>query len=387
MAVVVLDELTVHPVEGPSFTGGRLVLRDGRIAAVGPARRVPVPRGAQVRRYRGCHALPGFVDAHMHAGLHQGGVSGAEAEHYNETTDPVTPQLRAEDGINPRDSGFRDALLSGVTTVCVLPGSANVVGGLAVSLRTWPERIAQMAYAERPGMKVAFGENPCRIYREQRKAPATRMAVAAILRQTLERARAYAAVRHRLDAPRDLAMEALLPVIRRTLPLRVHAHRAFDLETALRVADEMHVRAILDHGTEAYLIADVLARRGVDVIVGPDMSARTKLELADKRTDTPARLHAAGVRMALMSDHPIISAGQFHLIPIVAARSGLPAEAALRAVTLDAAAILGLDGRVGSLKRGKDANVVVWSGPVLDAHSVPVAIYGEGTLVHGTEHT
>lgn len=381
MPALVLDELTVHPVEGPTIPRGRVVMEDGVITAVGNAKSVKVPRGAQVRAYKGCHALPGFVDAHMHAGLHQSGVSGAEAEHYNEMTDPITPQLRAEDGINPRDPGFADALRAGVTTVCVLPGSANVVGGLAVSLRTYEDRIALMAYAERPGMKVALGENQCRIYREAKKAPMTRMAVAALLRATLEKARVYAATPRKQKDPVDHGLEALRPVMQRKLPLRIHAHRAYDMETALRVVDDFGLRAVLDHGTEGFLIADALARRGTDVIVGPDLSARTKLELVEKRTDNAARLHAAGVRVALMSDHPVTSSAQFHLIPVVAHRSGLPWDAALRAVTLDAAAILGLDHRVGSLKAGKQADVVVWSGPVQDALSVPVAVFGGGRLV------
>ena len=381
MAALVLDELTVHPVEGPTLQRGRVVMQDGVITAVGDARRVKIPKGASVRAYRGCHALPGFVDAHMHAGLHQSGVSGAESEHYNETTDPITPQLRAEDGINPRDAGFSDALHAGVTTVCVLPGSANVVGGLAVSLRTYKDRIADMVYPERPGMKVALGENPCRIYREAKKTPMTRMAVAALLRATLERARAYCAAPVPKGEPRDLGMEALRPVLQRKLPLRIHAHRAYDMETALRVVDEFGLRAVLDHGTEGFLIAPQLAARGVDVIVGPDLSARTKLELEEKRTDNAARLFAAGARVALMSYHPVTSSAQFHLIPVVAHRSGLPWDAALRAVTLDAAGILGLQSRIGSLKAGKQADVVVWSGPPQDAPSVPVAVFGAGELV------
>jgi imidazolonepropionase-like amidohydrolase len=385
MTALVLDDLTVHPVDAPVFSPGRVVMRDGVIAAVGTARTVKVPRGARVVSFKGCHALPGFVDAHMHAGLHQSGVSGPESEHYNESSDPVTPQLRAEDGINPRDSAFSDALHSGVTTVCVLPGSANVVGGWAVNLRTYRNRLAEMMYPQRPGMKVALGENPCRIYRDQRKMPMTRMAVAALLRATLERARAYANLRRRKDEGRDLGMEAMLPVMRREMPLRIHAHRAYDMETALRVVAEYNVRAVLDHGTEAFHIAPHLRALGVDVIVGPDMSARTKLELSEKRMDNAGVLHRAGLRIALMSDHPVISVNQFHLIPVMAHKAGLPWEAALRAVTLDAAHILGLGNVVGSLRRGKQADVVVWSGPPQDALSTVVAAYGQGGLVAGRE--
>ncbi|MEW5847674.1 MAG: amidohydrolase [Myxococcota bacterium] len=344
-----------------------------------------VPRGARVVRMSGLHVAPGFVDAHMHAGLHQVGVSGFEAEHYNESTDPITPQLRAEDGINPRDEGFRDALHSGVTTVCVLPGSANVVGGLAVSLRTWGGRMASMMYDERPGLKVAFGENPCRIYREQKKSPATRMAVPALLRQTLEKARAYLRNKRDPKQVRDLGMENLLRVLRREMPLRIHAHRAHDMETALRVVDEYRLRAVMDHATEGHLIVEELVRRRLPVIVGPDLAARTKLELENRRADNAALLTRAGVLVALMSDHPVTSSQHFHLIPAVARRHGLSDEQALRSVTLHPARILGLEGRLGSLMRGKDANVVVWSGPPTDASSVPLAVYGEGARVHGTE--
>ena len=385
MTALVLDDLEVHPVDGPSIPAGRIVVQGARIAAVGPARDVKVPRGAKVVSYRGCHALPGFIDAHMHAGLHQSGVSGPESEHYNEQTDPVTPQLRAEDGINPRDTGFADALNAGVTSVCVLPGSANVVGGWAVSLRTYRDRIADMMYATRPGMKVAFGENPCRIYRDQKKMPMTRMAVAALLRATLERARAYALRRRKKDEPRDLGLEALVPVLQRRMPLRIHAHRAYDMETALRIVDEFGLRAVMDHGTEGFHVAAQLRALGVDVIAGPDMSARTKLELSEKRMDNPALLHRAGLRVALMSDHPVLSVNQFHLVPLMAHKAGLPWDAALRAVTLDAAAILGLDAEIGSLTPGKQADIVVWSGPPRDALSTVVAVYGQGGRVAGPE--
>jgi len=382
---VVLDDLTIHPVNGAVIPRGRVVFHNGRITAVGPSGDVNIPRGARVHRHSGCHLTPGYIDAHMHAGLHQSGVSGPEAEHYNEATNPLTPELRAEDGINPRDEGFSDALRAGVTTVCVLPGSANVVGGLAVTLRTWGGRISNMMLPERPGMKIAFGENPCRIYRDQKKSPSTRMAVAALLRDVLERARAYMHEDRDKDEPRHLGLDALGAVLRREIPVRIHAHRAHDMETALRIVDEFKLRAVLDHCTEGFLICDEIARRGIPAIIGPDLSSKSKLETGSKRPDTAAVLVRAGVTVALMSDHPVTSSQHFQMVPVVAHKHGLGEEEALMAVTLAPARILGVDGRLGSVTEGKQADLVVWSGPPLNPQSQPLSVWGDGVLVHGEE--
>lgn len=370
--VLAIAGARIYTMAGRPFDQGVLLVEGGKVADVGPD--VRIPEGAQVIRAEGQLMTPGIIDAHTHLGISEEGI-GFEGADYNESTDPVAPHLRAIDGINPEEEGMREACSGGVTTVCIAPGSANVVGGECIVLKTFGKVVDKMVVRNPAGLKVAFGENPKRVYHEQKKMPVTRMGTAALLREALVSAGNYAAQvdKGQKDPDkmpdRDLRMEALLRVLRREAPLRAHAHRADDIMTAIRIAEEFNVDLIIEHATEAYKIAGELASRGIPAIVGPALGSKPKVELKDMTIKAPGMLVEAGVRIALMTDHPVIPIQYLPLCAAVAVREGLSWDDALKALTINPAEILSIADRVGSLEKGKDADVVVWSGDPLDARS------------------
>ncbi|MDD4588176.1 MAG: amidohydrolase [Heliobacteriaceae bacterium] len=324
--------------------------------------------------------LPGFVDAHTHAGILEEGAPDA-GDDLNEISDPVTPQLRAIDGINPADPAFGDALSGGVTTVCVLPGSANVIGGVGAVLKTalpWADRLVQVT----AGMKCALGENPKRTYGGRQKAPVTRMAAAALLREALLRTRIYAEKKAKGTLPEiDFRWEAMQPVLNGEIPLRVHAHRADDLLTALRIGKEFNVTLILEHCTEGHLIAAELAAAGVSAVVGPALVNRAKVEMREISPATAGVLQRAGVPVALTTDHPVVPVRYLAICAGLAVQHGMDELAALQAISLTPARLLGLDQRVGSLEKGKDADFVIWSGHPFDTRSRVEQVWVKGRPV------
>ncbi|NLY52952.1 MAG: amidohydrolase [Firmicutes bacterium] len=363
---------------------GTVLVEDGKIKAVG--QQVAVPADAEIIDGSGKVLSPGLIDAHSHAGLDEEGY-GSEGWDYNEATDPATPWLRAIDGINPTEMGLRDAAANGVTTVCVVPGSANVIGGEGVIIHTYGDVVDEMVISRDAGLKVAFGENPKRVYKEQKKMPTTRMGTAAILREHLVRAMNYMA---RLEQgekdpdkmpERDLRLENLVRVLRREIPLRAHAHRADDIMTALRIADEFNVRIVIEHATEGHKIAEHLARRQVPAVVGPSMTSRSKVELQEQDFSTAAVLNEAGVKVALTLDHPVVPLKYLPVVAALAVRAGLPEEEAWKAITINPAEILGIDHLVGSIEVGKAADLVLWSGDPLDVRSRAEKVLINGRLV------
>ena len=363
---------------------GTVLVEDGKIKAVG--QQVAVPADAEIIDGSGKVLSPGLIDAHSHAGLDEEGY-GSEGWDYNEATDPATPWLRAIDGINPTEMGLRDAAANGVTTVCVVPGSANVIGGEGVIIHTYGDVVDEMVISRDAGLKVAFGENPKRVYKEQKKMPTTRMGTAAILREHLVRAMNYMA---RLEQgekdpdkmpERDLRLENLVRVLRREIPLRAHAHRADDIMTALRIADEFNVRIVIEHATEGHKIAEHLARRQVPAVVGPSMTSRSKVELQEQDFSTAAVLNEAGVKVALTLDHPVVPLKYLPVVAALAVRAGLPEEEAWKAITINPAEILGIDHLVGSIEVGKAADLVLWSGDPLDVRSRAEKVLIDGRLV------
>ena len=363
---------------------GTVLIEDGKIKAVG--QQVAVPADAEVIDGSGKVLSPGLIDAHSHAGLDEEGY-GSEGWDYNEATDPATPWLRAIDGINPTEMGLRDAAANGITTVCVVPGSANVIGGEGIIIHTYGSVVDEMVISRDAGLKVAFGENPKRVYKEQKKMPTTRMGTAAILREHLVRAMNYMA---RLEQgekdpdkmpERDLRLENLVRVLRREIPLRAHAHRADDIMTALRIADEFNVRIVIEHATEGHKIAEHLARRQVPAVVGPSMTSRSKVELQEQDFSTAAVLNEAGVKVALTLDHPVVPLKYLPVVAALAVRAGLPEEEAWKAITINPAEILGIDHLVGSIEVGKAADLVLWSGDPLDVRSRAEKVLINGRLV------
>ncbi|HWI54636.1 MAG TPA: amidohydrolase, partial [Desulfobacteria bacterium] len=294
---------------GREFDKGTVLLENGKIKAVGSE--VTVPDGAQVIDAAGKIVMPGFIDAHCHVGILEE-TYRIEGNDLNETSDPVTPHLRAIDAINPADEGFKDALEGGVTTVVTGPGSGNVIGGVNLAMKTAGTVIDKMVIKDPIGLKVAFGENPKRIYGGNKKAPVTRMATAALLRENLVKAGNYLkklqlAKKDPDKAPdRDLRMETMIEVLKGNIPLRAHAHRADDILTAVRIAREFNVKIVIEHCTEGFKIADELAEKNIPVIVGPTLSNRSKVELQHRSFENAGILSRAGIKLALMTDHPVI---------------------------------------------------------------------------------
>jgi len=371
----------VIPVEGQEFDG-TIVVRDGRIAELGAD--VAVPEGAEVLDAGGAQVTPGLVDAHVHLGVHPEG-DGPTASDTNEMTNPNTAGVRALDAIDPFDEGFDLALAGGVTTVNVNPGSGNPIGGQAVTLHTHGRIVDHMVLREPAGIKSALGENPKRVYGDKKVMPSTRMGTAKILRDAFVAAQNY---QRRLADPDkgsqqdvDLTMEALGKVLRREIPWRQHAHRADDIVTALRLQAEFGYDLIIDHGTEAHVVADLLAERGVPVLIGPLFTTKSKMELRKRSIANPGKLARAGVELSLITDHPVIPISFLVHQASLAVREGLDRGTALRAITINPAKALGVAAEVGSLEVGKRADVVVWGGDWMDPMARPRTVLIDGRVV------
>ena len=364
---------------GQDYERGDILLDNGKICAVGET--LSAPAGAQIVEAGGLWALPGFIDAHCHLGMWEDGM-GFEGADGNETTDPVTPHLRAIDAINPEDVCFREAREAGITTACTGPGSANVLGGQFAAVKTVGNRIDEMILRAPLALKAAFGENPKRAYSEKDKSPSTRMATAATLREALVAAQEYIKKQGTDKQPdRNLKMEALGLVLQRKVPLKIHAHRADDILTAVRIAREFDIDFSIEHCTEGYRIIDHLKGDGVKVILGPLLSDRSKIELRNLTYEAPRIFEEAGVPFALMTDHPVIPLQYLPVTAALAVREGLSERAALEAITINAARITGIDDRVGSLTAGKDADVVLFDGNPLDFRTRTRHVFIDGKEV------
>lgn len=374
----------VVPVEGAPIEGGTVLLRDGKVAAIGA--KVRVPKGARVVDATGQWVLPGFVEAHAHLGVHEE-AEGWAGQDTNEMTDPNGARMRALDAINPAEEGFRDALSGGVTTAVVKPGSGNPIGGQSVALKTWGRIVDEMVVKAPAGVKSALGENPKRVYGDQKKLPSTRQGVAAVIRDAFTKAQDYRARRDRaLKAKepfdRDTTLEVLVRVLDGELPWSQHSHRADDIATAVRLSEEFGYRLVLHHGTEGHLIADVLADKGIPVVIGPLFTTRSKVELRNRSLRNPGLLAKAGVTIAITTDHPVVPIHFLVHQATLAVKEGLDRDEALRALTINPARISGVDDRVGSLAVGKDADVVIWSGDPLDVMSRALTVFVGGREVY-----
>jgi imidazolonepropionase-like amidohydrolase len=376
----------VVPVTGPAIEGGTVLVTDGTIAGVGAG--LAVPEGVPVIDAAGSWVLPGFIDAHAHVGVHEE-AQGWAGQDTNEMTDPVTAQVRALDAINPADLGFRDAISGGVLAVNVNPGSGNPIGGQTVALKCWGRTVDTMVLRQPSGLKSALGENPKRTYGDMDKTPSTRLGTAAVIRGAFVDAANYLA---RIEAEerkpeaerrlvdRDLKLEALGRVLRREIPWRQHCHRADDIATAMRIAEEFGYDLVIDHGTEAHLLADLIAARGIPVIIGPLMTSRSKVELRNRSLANPGLLAKAGVTISITTDHPVVPIHFLVHQATLSVKHGLDRETALRALTINPARVAGIDARLGSIEVGKDGDLVIWSGDPLDMFSRV-----QRALIDGTE--
>lgn len=333
--------------------------------------------------------LPGLIDAHCHIGLWEDSV-GFEGADGNEMTDPVTPQLKAIDGVYHSDRAFQEARESGITTVVTGPGSANVIGGQFAALKTFGQCIDDMIIKEPVAMKIAFGENPKTVYNEKKQMPMTRMATAALLRENLMKAKEYRQLwenyindKENKDKPDyDIKLDALLKVLKKEIPFKAHAHRADDILTAIRIAKEFDVNITIEHCTEGYLIKDILLKEGVPAIIGPLLTDRSKVELRNQSLKTPAILSKAGLKIAIMTDHPCVPIQYLLLCAAMAVKEGMSEQDALKAITVNAADITGINDRVGTLEAGKDADIVIFNNNPLDLKSVVLFTIINGRIVY-----
>ena len=360
-----------------------ILLAGGKIAAIGTD--LTAPADAEIFNADGLDVYPGFVDAHTHIGLDGYGI-GYEGCDYNEMNDIWTPQLRAIDGINPRDPSLAIARKAGVTCVCTGPGSANVLGGTFLAMKTVGDRIDNMIVKDPVAMKCAFGENPKRCYRD--KCDSTRMSTAAFLRGALMQAKDYGARKQAAngDATKMPAynqkLEALLPVLAGEIPLKAHAHQANDIFTALRIAHEFGLRITLEHVTEGHLIVDELAKeKDVPMAVGPSLTHASKFELQNKSWATPGVLAKAGCHVSIITDNSVIPQQYLPLCAGMAVKAGMDEFDALKAITINPAEHIGVANRVGTLEVGKDADVVVTAGCPFEVLTETRAVFIDGNRV------
>ena len=376
---------------------GTILIDEGKISALGAD--VPVPEGADVIDADGKVVIPGMIDAHCHTGIFADGIGLAHSDG-NEMTDPITPHLRAIDAIHPEDIAFEDLRAAGITTIGTGPGSGNLIGGQTAVIKTRGRTIEEMLIRAPVGMKMALGENPKRVYGEQKKTPSTRMGNAGKLREWLTKAVDYEAKKARYAKKRadfesgvedakepdpfetDLRLEALGMVLRKEIPAHIHAHRADDIMTALRIVEEFDIDCVLIHATEGYKIADIIAERGIPCVPGPVLFSRMKYELRGLTPRNAGMLSKAGVKVAIQTDE--FSAVRYlALNAALAASEGMDESEALRAITSAPAEILGVADRVGSLEVGKDADILILSAHPFDiAHCRVERVLIEGETIH-----
>ncbi|MDZ7671380.1 MAG: amidohydrolase [Halanaerobiales bacterium] len=381
--MILIKDAEILTMSKKDFKEGSILVKDGKVAEI--SEYIEIKDDYEVIDGKGKTVIPGIIDAHTHLGIEEDGL-GWEGQDCNEMTDPITPHLRAIDAVNPDDFALKESLQNGVTTIMTGPGSANVLGGESMVIKTYGKTVDQMVLKNPAGLKAAFGENPKRVYKEQKKLPTTRMGIAAIMRENLMKAQDYIQKKENAKKEdkafdRDIKMESLIRVINKELPLKVHAHRADDIMTAIRIAKEFDVKITLEHCTEGHKIADEIAEAKIPAVVGPSMTGRVKVELSELSFKTAGVLAKAGVKIALMSDHPVIPTKNATVYAALAIKEGLDPKEALKAITINPAEILGVDDRVGSIEVGKDADLVIYNGYPLDITSTIDKVFINGNIV------
>ena len=358
-----------HPIRAD------ILLKDGKIERIAP--KIQREESMETLNAEGYRVFPGFIDAHSHIGISEEKKT-VQTDRSNEGTNPITPCMRAIDAINPMDSAFHNALAAGITGVMAGPGSANPVGGQFAFIKTDGRRIDDMIVMAPAAIKIAFGENPMTNYGINGNMPSTRMGIASLIREELTAARQYFGGN---SSGNDFTMECYRELFDGKIPLKAHVHRADDIFTAIRIAEEFGLRLTLDHCTEGHLIADEIAQSGYPAIVGPSLASRSKDEVSRSDFKTSGILQKAGVMVALTTDHPVSRIQYLPLCAGLAAKEGMGEWGALRAITIDAARICGVDDRLGSLKEGKDGDIVLYDGDPLQIASSVQATIINGEIV------
>ena len=383
--IMILKGAKVFLIEDGGFVKKDIEIIDGKISSIQDN-----IDGIEIIDAKDRYITPGLIDAHSHIGMWEECI-GEEGADGNEMTDPITPHLRGIDGINPMDEAFGEALKGGVTTVASGPGSTNVLGGQFSIIKLFGNVIDDMIIKDYAAAKCAFGENPKKYYGKNGKAPMTRMNIAGLLRKTLNRALDY---RERKEAAGDDALkkpaydeklESLIDVIDGKIPLKAHVHRADDIATAIRIAKEFDIKMTLDHCTEGHLILDTIKKSGINAIVGPSFGFRSKVELANKTFTTPKALIDAGIKTAIMTDHPVHPQSSLIMWAALAVKAGLSEFEALKAITLNPAEILEIDNITGSIKEGLDADIVVWDKNPFDIQAQVLNVFVNGVIAYRKE--
>ena len=372
----------VHNAIEPEAFVADILIEDGKIKEIG--KNLVVPEGTEIIDASGKEIYPGFVEAHGHIGLDGHGI-GYEGTDYNEMNDIVCPQLRGIDGVKPMQPTFENAARGGVTCVCVGPGSANVLGGTFTTIKTVGKRVDDMVVRDAVAMKCAFGENPKRCY--QSKSDSSRMTTAFKLREALAKAKEYMLKKEAAGddfskmPALDMKHEALIPVLKKEIPLKAHAHATEDLFTALRIAKEFDVKITLEHVTEGHLIVEELAKENVPLAVGPTLTEASKFELRNKSWTTPGVLAAAGCQVSIITDSPVIPQEYLPICAGLAVQAGMDPFKALQAITINPAKHVGIADRVGSLEVGKDADIVITDGNPMEVSTKIEKVFIDGKLV------
>lgn len=379
--MILIKNAEIRTMTNGTLTNASILLENGKIKEIGSDIQAP---GAEVIDGTGKIVTPGLIDVHTHLGVYEEIIGPAGADG-NELTNPATPQVRALDAINPMERGFVDAIESGVTTVQVMPGSGNVIGGEMLVIKTHGKIVDEMIVKSPSALKIAFGENPKRVYGAKNKMPASRMGLAAVLRENLVQGQNYLrklelAEKDPEKAPdRDLKLEIIAKVLKREIQVRAHAHRADDIVTAIRIAKEFNLDLTIEHCTEGHKIPEFIKESGFRVSVGPTMSSRSKVELGDKGWHTLTTLAEHGVPFSITTDHPVIPIDYLITSAATAVAHGLDEQLAWEALTINAAKHMKVEDQVGSLEAGKDADLVIWSANPMLHHQAKV----EKTIING----
>ncbi|ENK1243903.1 amidohydrolase [Clostridium botulinum] len=375
----------IHTMTGEIYVNDCILINNGKIEKI--AKKIDVSNeDLQVIDAKGGWVMPGFIDAHCHIGIMEEGIK-FEGMDLNEYSSAITPHLRAIDGINPRDRAFKSAIETGITTAMTGMGSSNPIGGQFAIIKTYGKSVDEMLVKAPAALKIAFGENPKSIFGKKGKMPITRMGTVALIRETLYKARNYKnrkeqALREGKVFDIDIKMESIMPVLNGEIPLKAHVHRSDDILTAIRIAKEFGVKLTIDHGTEANLVIDYIKESGFPVIAGPNMNFRGKVETQNRSYDTAKILQESGILYAIITDHPVVPIEFLPLSAALAVKNGLQEDEALKAITINAAKILGIDNRVGTLEEGKDADICIYNDNPLNIISKNMYTIISGNIVY-----
>ncbi|WP_426349049.1 amidohydrolase [Alloiococcus sp. CFN-8] len=384
--MLLIKDGNVFTMAGNKYSRGSILIDKGKIVKIEETIELDSNKDVEIIDAANCWVLPGLIEAHCHIGIKEE-RKGFEGDDCNEMSSPITPFLRALDGINPMDSAFYNALSSGITGVMVGPGSSNVVGGQWLFMKTDGRIIDDMVVLEPAAMKVAFGENVKSTYNNKNMMPMTRMAIAAMLREELFEAKKYkeskeASMKENKSFEEDFRKECWLPVLSGSIPLKAHAHRADDILTAIRIAKEFNLKLTIDHCTEGHLVAKEIFGSGYPAIVGPSLVSRNKIETQYADYKTPGLLHKEGIKIAITTDHPVTRIQDLTVCAAFAVKEGLDMEEALRSITINAAEICNVDHRVGSIEVGKDADIAIYDGNPLEIFTKTLFTIINGRIVY-----